>query len=66
MFLYYLNFFYLKLNLLKIDPKMCTFKNLEEILKTLKNLPKTFSNPDNMSKNILKIINPKLFSRKEG
>ena len=29
--------FYLKRNFnLKIDPKMCTFKNLEEILKTLK------------------------------
>ena len=46
MFLYYLTqFFYLKLNFkLKLDPKMCTFKNLEEILKTLsktlKNLEK--------------------------
>ena len=38
MFLYYLTqFLTLKLNFkLKIDPKMCTFKNLEEIWKTWK------------------------------
>ena len=37
---------YLKLNFkLKIDPKMCTFKNLEEISKTWKNFEKTSGNP---------------------
>ena len=36
---------YLKLNFkLKIDSKMCNFKNLEEILKTLRKLPKKFGN----------------------
>ena len=39
--------FYLKLNFkLKIDLKMCTFKNLEEILIPGENFPKTFGNPD--------------------
>ena len=34
-------FFYLKLNFkLKIDPKMCNFKNLEEILKTWRKFAK--------------------------
>ena len=38
--------FYLKLKCeLKIDPKMCSFKNLHEILKTWKNFQKTFDNP---------------------
>ena len=47
MLLYYLiHFFNLKLNFkLKIDPKVCNFKNLVEILKTWKNLPKTIGNP---------------------
>ena len=33
---------YLKL---KTDPTICTFKNLENILKPGENLPKTFGNP---------------------
>ena len=38
--------FNFKLNFrLKIDPKMCTFKNLEEILKTWKNFVIKSGNP---------------------
>ena len=37
---------YLKLNLkLKVDPKMCTFKNLEEIFKTWKKIAKNIWQP---------------------
>ena len=37
---------YIKLNFkLKIDQKMCTFNNLEEILKTLKKLKEASGNP---------------------
>ena len=40
------NLFYFTLNFkLKIDPKTCTFKNLEEIVKSWKKLPKTGGNP---------------------
>ena len=43
--------FYLKFNFkLKIDPKICTFKNLEEILKTWKNFEKTSGNPGNVTR----------------
>ena len=38
---------YLKLNFkLKIDPKMCTFKNLEETWKPEKKFEKTSGNPE--------------------
>ena len=38
---------YLKLNFkLEIDPKMCIFKNLEEVFKVLKYFEKTSDNPD--------------------
>ena len=41
MFSYYLAKFYVKINFkIKIDPKMCTFKNLGEILKTWKKFSK--------------------------
>ena len=41
---------YLKLNSkLKIDPKMCTLKNLEEIWKTWKKFGKTKDNPERSS-----------------
>ena len=46
MLLYYLTEYFTLLNFkLKIDPKTCTFKNLEEILKAGENLPKTSGNP---------------------
>ena len=37
---------YIEINL-KINPKMCTFKNLEEIWKTWKKIWKTSGNPAN-------------------
>ena len=40
---------YLKLNSkLKIDTKLCTFENLEEMLKTWKNYEKMSGNPVNL------------------
>ena len=46
--------FYLILKFkLKIDPNMCTFKNLEEIWKPGQNLPKTFDNPVRKKINII-------------
>ena len=47
MFLYYLTVFFIEINLkLKTDPKMTTFKNLEEIWKTWKKFGKTSGNPE--------------------
>ena len=50
---------YFKLNFkLKIDPKICTFKNLEEILKTLKKYQNLYIFK-NVFSNYLKAINTK-------
>ena len=49
---------YLKFNFkLKIGPKMCTLKNLEEFWKSEKNLPKKFSNPAYNKKEKIKKTN---------
>ena len=49
--------YYIKPNFkLKIDPKMCTFKYLEEIWKTWKNFEKASGNPDNNFASIQNIL----------